>query len=315
LALSGRTAGVVDARGADTIEGSLSAINDVYVELAEAQLVINESVDFLLLRSDATKVLVSLTQMDDFSSSSASLNVRTSFSGGTVIGGTADDLLLGSNAGDSLSGGSGNDTIMGFHGADFIYSGANDDLVFAGNGPDFISLGAGSDTVYLGSLVSLWSSDTVGDGSADLVLFSLADTAVSGSSVDAVFNFEVRLGGDGGDSIGGFAGYNVADSQSTNAGWMEGGVLLNGSGADTVFNNLQQAISVIESLGADSTKYDLDANEVFLFRVSTDSYIGTTDGTKVTSVVKLVGVGADRASFDLVESSTDGIFYIGPQGG
>ena len=148
-----------------------------------------------------------------------------------------------------------------------------------------------------------------------MVLFSLADTAVSGSSVDAVFNFEVRLGGDGGDSIGGFAGYNVADSQSTNAGWIEGGFLLNGSGADTVFNNLQQAISVIESLGADSTKYDLDANEVFLFRVSTDSYIGTTDGTKVTSVVKLVGVGADRASFDLVESSTDGIFYIGPQGG
>jgi len=313
--LNDRTTGVVDARDADTLVGSLSAINDVYGDLYLLQLALNDSVAFLFSESGAVESLIPLANVADSSNSSVPVYVRTSFSGGTVIGGTANDLLLGSNASDSLSGGSGNDTIMGFHGADSIYSGANDDLVFAGNGPDFINLGAGSDTVYLGSLVSLLSSDTVGDGSPDLVLFSLADTAVSGSSVDAVVNFEVRLGGEGGDSIGGFAGYNVVDSQSTNAGWIEGGFLLNGFGADTVFDNLQQAISVIESLGADSTKYDLDANEVFLFRVSLDSYIGTTDGTKVTSVVKLVGVGAGRASFDLLESSTDGIFYIGPQGG
>jgi Ca2+-binding RTX toxin-like protein len=232
----------------------------------------------------------------------------------TVTGGNGDDWIFGSSTsgGDWINAGSGNDWVNAAGGADTVYGGAGADSVDGGAGADYLDLGTGADTAYLGDSNGAWqvgAGDTLGDGAADLVIFNLTDIGTADSFSDVVFNFTVGLGG---DSIGGFTGFGVADSVSN---WVEHGFLLNGSGADTVFSSLPQAISVIESLGADSTKYDLELNEVFLFRVGTDSYVGTTDGSKVTSVVKLVGVGPAAGSFDLLESSTDGIFYIGPVGG
>ena len=213
----------------------------------------------------------------------------------------------------TIRGGSGADTLLGGTGADSLVSSGGADSVDAGAGSDYLDLGKGADRAYLGDSDGFWqvgAGDTVGDGAADLVIFDLTDIGTADSFGDVVFNFTVGLGG---DSIGGFAGYNLADSVSN---WVEGGFILNGSGADTAFASLSDAVTWIQANDGDGTKYDLDANEVFLFRVGTDSYIGTTNGTAVTSVVKLVGVGPAAGSFDLKESpTTDGIFYIGPNGG
>jgi len=279
-----------------------------------------------LTDTDFTNVLgVEVLQLASSGINIVALGAEAYEAGFTVVGGGsgADSInatdyryalqITGGDGNDWITGGSvsGGDWIFAGSGGDTVYAGSGSDSVDGGAGADRIDLGAGSDTVYLGSLVSAWAADTAGDDFADLAVFSLADTAVSGSSVDAIFNFEVGLGA---DSIQFFnsGGLSVADSVS---GWVEGGFFLSGSGADTVFASLESAISTIEA-NRGATAYDLDASEVFLFRVGTDSYIGTTNGTAVTSVIKLVGVGPAAASFDLKESSTtDGIFYIGPNGG
>jgi Ca2+-binding RTX toxin-like protein len=305
--------------GQDTIRitaaDTLSDVDFTDVSSVEA-LLFDSGSNVLSLGTEAAQAGISIigggTGADSINATDYTLQLA-------VTGGNGDDWIFGSSAsgGDWINAGSGNDWVNAAGGADTVYGGAGADSVEGGDGSDYLSLGAGADTVYLGDSSSgaYWTADTSGDGDGDLVLFDLSDIGSADSFSDVIFNFSVGSDALAGDSIGGYSGYNVADSLSSNPGWVEGGFLLNGSGADTVFADLPTAISVIESLGADSTKYDLDANEVFLFRVSTDAYIGTTNGQKVTSVVKLVGVGPDKASFDLIESSTDGIFYIGPSGG
>jgi len=226
---------------------------------------------------------------------------------------SSSDWIYTANGADTIDAGSGNDWVFAGSGADTVYGRAGADSVDGGAGADYLDLGTGADSAYLGDTDGAWqvgAGDTLGDGAADLVIFDLTDIGTADSFSDVVFNFTVGLGG---DSIGGFAGYNLADSVSQ---WVEGGFLLNGLGADTAFSSLSTAITWIEANDGDGLKYDLDPNEVFLFRVGTDSYIGTTNGTTVTSVVKLVGVGPAAAGNDLKESpTTDGIFYIGPNGG
>jgi len=282
-----------------------------------------------LTDTDFTNVLgVEVLQLASSGINIVALGAEAYEAGFTVVGGGsgADSInatdyryalqITGGDGNDWITGGSvsGGDWIFAGSGGDTVYAGSGSDSVDGGAGADRIDLGAGSDTVYLGSLVSAWAADTAGDDFADLAVFSLADTAVSGSSVDAIFNFEVGLGADSIQFSNYSGGLSVADSVS---GWVEGGFLLNGSGADTVFSSLSAAITAIELNDGADTKYDLDNNEVFMFRVTGgDVYVGVTDGTYVKQVVKLVGVGADAATFDLKESSTtDGIFYIGPNGG
>jgi len=243
-----------------------------------------------------------------------SINASAANIGVYISGDSSNDWIYTANSADTIDAGVGNDWVFAGSGADTVYGRSGADSVDGGNGADYLDLGTGADTAYLGTSLSggagMWSADTLGDGAADLVIFDLTDIGTADSFSDVVFNFTVGLGG---DSIGGFGGYNLADSVSQ---WVEGGFLLNGSGADTAFSSLDAAVTWIQANDGDNAKYDLDANEVFLFRVGTDSYVGTTDGTKVTSVVKLVGIAPASASFDLKESpTTDGIFYIGPNGG
>lgn len=214
----------------------------------------------------------------------------------------------------SLAGG--NDWAELGTGADTVYAGSGADSIGAGTGVDYLDLGTGSDSVYLGGGTgdSLWTADTAGDNVGDMVWFDLADSTSSTDTVDYVFNFEVGEAG-AGDSIGfyGAAGYGasglkVADSVS---GLIDDGFIEASAGGDTAFDALGTAIAAIEG----TATYALEAGDVFLFRVGSDSYLGVAVGNQdVGPVVKLVGVGASTQS-QLVEGSTDGVFYVVPTGG
>jgi Ca2+-binding RTX toxin-like protein len=306
---------IVGGAGADTLIGGTGA--DSLMGGDGADVLFGSAEDLLLDGGAGADILSVSASFNDVNNSQIT-NIEQVALTSTGLLFSADSqtealYVIGFAAGVStIVGGSGADTLLGGTGADSLLGGAGADSVDGGNGADVLNLGTGSDVAYLGDSDSgiYWSADTLGDGLADLVVFSLSDIGTADSLGDVVFNFTVGLGA---DSIGGYIGYNLADSIS---GWVEGGFLLNGSGADTAFADLSTAINVIEANDGNNQKYDLDANEVFLFRVGTDSYVGTTDGTKVTSVVKLVGIAPASASFDLKESpTTDGIFYIGPNGG
>jgi Ca2+-binding RTX toxin-like protein len=315
---------IVGGAGADTLIGGTGA--DSLMGGNGADVLFGSAEDQLLDGGDGTDVLSISANFNDVNNAQIANIEQVSltstgllFSADSqtealyVIGfASGFSTIVGGSGADTLVGGTGADSLLGGAGADSLLGGAGADSADGGGGADVLNLGTGSDIAYLGDSDSgvYWSADTLGDGLADLVVFNLSDVGTADSLGDVVFNFTVGLGA---DSIGGFTNYNLAGNIS---GWVEGGFLLSGSGADTAFADLSTAISVIEANDGNDVKYDLDVGEVFLFRVGTDSYVGTTDGSKVTSVVKLVGVGPAAATFDLKESpTTDGIFYIGPNGG
>ena len=112
--------------------------------------------------------------------------------GGTVKGGTGDDLLVSGNGDDGLSGQAGDDTIRGGAGDDGLAGGAGRDVVSGERGDDRISAAGSDEPAPVGSA----SPDTLLGGQGD-------DTMSGGPGADTI------VGGAGQDSIEGYGGGDV----------------------------------------------------------------------------------------------------------
>jgi Ca2+-binding RTX toxin-like protein len=304
--LGGDGADTLVGRGGDLLIGGHGA--DSYV-VASGDTVVG----FNSLEGDVIVVSASngqsiyfkdVTGFLDLSATQANLVAVGSMGAATILGGLGNDSIAVSGA-LYIDAGDGSDTISAAASNATILGGSGDDSIDAGLGAGVVLAGLGADTVYLGRSVGPWQADSTGDGLGDIVLFDLADTLTADSLGDVVFNFTL-----GSDSIGFYGLETVQLAVATDAGSVIGGFFL-GDGADSTFSSLEDAISRINHY-KDATGYDLQDGEVFLFRVgSLDSYLGVTDGIKVVTVVKLVGVNADAEANVLSSSSTDpNLFYI-----
>jgi len=124
--------------------------------------------------------------------SSATVSVAV---GGTQIGISGSDILIGNAGNDSIDGGNGsdilignagNDTLIGGNGTDFLVGGAGDDLLDGGNGEDTLRGGLGTDTL------------TGGNG-PDIFVFA------SGEGIDTITDFSLgtdKIGLTGGLTFG-----------------------------------------------------------------------------------------------------------------
>ncbi|NDD12849.1 MAG: calcium-binding protein, partial [Betaproteobacteria bacterium] len=218
------------------------------------------------------------------------------------------------------------DTIFGGAGADYLSGGASNnngsDSIMAGEGADTIFAGLGRDVIWLGDTVpGVLSSDTLGDGAVDRVIFRLGDGG-SADSIDVVYNFTLAS-----DSVGILGDlFNLTGSANQIAsavpGFIQNGVVRGGQG-DTVFTSLDNALYEIErissGLSGDSV---LSAGEFVLFKVqdsgvvagsNVSTYIGYAGGLNdVDYVIKLVGVGVP-SNYGVVETSANSdVYFIGP---
>ena len=131
-----------------------------------------------------------------------------------IIGTAFDDTIIGDGQANTLQGGAGNDSLIG------------------GAGNDSLDGGAGTDAVDYSSLTS---GVTVTLNGATPV------TAVAGSDVDTLVNFENIIGGAGNDSL---TGDSNANSLAGNAGsdTLDGGTgndsMAGGAGDDTYYVNV-----------------------------------------------------------------------------
>ncbi len=114
-----------------------------------------------------------------------------------VIGGIADDVLIGTD---------GNDLIMGKAGNDVGYGGRGDDLMYGGDGRDQLSGGAGDDRIYGDADDDVLYGD---DGNDLLDGGAASDVLIGGAGDDALFGADgddVLVGGEGADQMSGGAG-------------------------------------------------------------------------------------------------------------
>jgi hypothetical protein len=170
----------------------------------------------------------------------ALVTIRITVPTGQLVQGTPGrDVILGSPGADNIDGGGGNDTICGKDGddtirggdgTDIIFDGLGDDTVYGDAGDDYINSrpvgepqppdlgeaygddimhgGAGNDTIYGG-----WGFDVVyGDAGNDTML--RGEQVIGGPgddrlSVDSGFPLYVLDGGDGNDSLEGWAGDTI----------------------------------------------------------------------------------------------------------
>jgi Ca2+-binding RTX toxin-like protein len=146
-----------------------------------------------------------------------------------VIGGWAEDVLIGSGRSNRLFGGLGNDELSGDHGRrDVLIGGEGDDTLDGGNGRDDLIGGAGDDKHYGGSFSDRMIAEPgdgddiyaggVGDG--DEVSYALRsawvfvdidgvqDDGGSGERDDVGTDVEKVTGGDGDDTIRGSGAAN-----------------------------------------------------------------------------------------------------------
>jgi len=216
------------------------------------------------------------------------------------------------------------DTIFGGAGADYLSGGSSNnngsDSIMAGDGADTIFAGLGRDVVWLGDSVAGLSSDTVGDGDVDRVIFRLGDGG-SPDSIDTVYNFSVASDSTG--IAGDLWNFTGSSNQIASAvpGFIVNGVIKGASGADTVFTGLlTDAISTIElissGLSGDSI---ISAGEFVLFKHSesgvTSTYIGYAGANSdIDYLVKLVGVGIQHGYGVTELSAGSDIYFIGPNG-
>lgn len=77
---------------------------------------------------------------------------------GTISGGAAAELIIGSAGNDTITGGGGSDCILGGGGDDNINGNGGPDVILGGPGNDTINGGAGADTCYGGTGTDTFTS-------------------------------------------------------------------------------------------------------------------------------------------------------------
>jgi hypothetical protein len=96
----------------------------------------------------------------------------------TLIGGSGNDLLQGTNVADSLDGGTGNDTLRGGDGNDTLTGGTGTDALIGQEGNDWLLGGDGNDTLIGGV-----GNDTLSGGNSnDLLIGGFGDDSITGDS-------------------------------------------------------------------------------------------------------------------------------------
>jgi Ca2+-binding RTX toxin-like protein len=146
-----------------------------------------------------------------------------------VIGGIADDVLIGTD---------GNDLIEGKAGNDVAYGGLGDDWIYGGDGRDQLSGGAGDDRIYGDADEDVLYGE---DGNDLLDGGAASDVLIAGAGDDALFGADgddVLSGNDGADQMSGGAG---TDEMLGDAGhdimFGDAGtdLMLGGAGRDAMF--------------------------------------------------------------------------------
>jgi len=228
------------------------------------------------------------------------VNASTRSSGATILGGSNDwgDSIRGSDFGDSIFGIGGNDFIDGRDGADTLN---------AGSGRDSIYLG---DSLGTPALVIGTASDTVGDGDADLAVFS----AVDADSIDFLYDF---TWGSSGDKIWlqESSAFNPRVADSVSGVINSGGWIVNSTGGDSVFGDLSTAVQTLNNLTSGGSDAVLSPGEVVLFNAQGGTSGGSTSYLAViktdgVNVIELVGVKLSPTMSQLSESGD--IFTIPP---
>ena len=161
-----------------------------------------------------------------------------------VIGGAADDRLVGDSSANILSGNSGSDYLAGLGGNDTIYGGLGDDRIIAGAGVDNVNPGGGINTIYV------TSSDLSEDN------FILDRTAINsfellGTKSGTDLNVTGKAGdwNPGGDNINVL---NGGDLQSTGVGNNFYSVNLNGTSSADNWNFSTNALDNIQTVSLGS---------------------------------------------------------------
>jgi len=152
---------------------------------------------------------------------------------GSVVGGTAQDILLGTSANDVLNGAGGNDTLFG---------GAGDDRLSGGLGNDLIDGGAGTDTIILGAQITvdlrITGAQNTGEGLDTIVGIENVE-AGSGNNRLTGNALSNRLAGNGGnDTLEGESGDDTLIGGSGNDR------ISGGSGTDTAIFNGQVTVDL-----------------------------------------------------------------------
>ena len=136
---------------------------------------------------------------------------------GHILGGTADDTLVGTNANDLIEGGAGNDKLYGGSGSDVLVGGTGDDSLYGGSGDDVLVADAGNDILDGGSGIDTADFSGLGAGvTVDLA----ARTAVGAANGSDTLNSVERV-----------VGTALADSLS---GDSNANTLIGGGGNDTL---------------------------------------------------------------------------------
>jgi Ca2+-binding RTX toxin-like protein len=122
-------------------------------------------------------------------------NVRSDVE--NMIGGSADDYLLGSDAANNIQGGGGADHVYGYGGNDTLDGGAVGSAAAPNTGDDYVSGGDGNDTLY----ASDYGDCTLGgnNGNDRMYAFAGNDSLLGSAGVDTCY------GGDGVDTVRGGA--------------------------------------------------------------------------------------------------------------
>ncbi len=198
----------------------------------------------------------------------------------TVTGGAGRDLLRGGAGDDSLAGDAGDDLILGETGNDSLSGGDDADVMEGGLGNDTIAGDAGLDTLLGGA-----GTDSLSGGADDDLLRAGGGTSNvldGGTGADRIFGADVAgllgdliLGGDGADTILGFAGNDTIDA---------------GDGADSVLGG-RGADSLTGGTGRDTLWGEADD----------DTLAGGDDLDQL-----LGGIGNDRLAGDAEDDHLDG---------
>ena len=173
-------------------------------------------------------------------------------SAGTAIWGTTSDTLYNM---EIAVAGTGNDTIIADNLADSIYGGSGNDTIFAGSGVDLLDGQSGTNALYLTNLSS---------GVLVQLNGTSQGTAIYGTSTtDKLYNFEVVVGGAGGNTL-------IADNLTDS--------LYGGSGDDSIF----------AGSGLDLLDGQAGNNTLYLTNLSTGVKValnGTSAGTAIVGTV------------------------------
>ena len=236
----------------------------------------------------------------DYSSATQDLRININFAGaqtvsaaeGTdrfvgiegILGGSGNDLLVGSSVGNLIDGGAGNDEIYGIGGGDILRGGSGNDLIEGSGGNDTMEGGAGG-----ADILSYFNS---GGGVSVNLRFQGTAQAVGGSSgTDTFTGFEQLYGSNaGGDTlVGNGAGNRILGFNGDDRlfGFDGDDTLLGMRGADTLTGG--QGVDTLQGGGG---------ADIFAFNAVSESTLSMRD--RITDF----GVGgADRVDLSNIDAN------------